>query len=70
MLPKILLENESGKHFVSLDRDDITCYPGEEEILLQAGIKAKIMNVEVQKINSDNTLTILNLYVSESMVRK
>ena len=45
----ILIENESGKHFVRMDRDDITCYLDEKEILLQAGLKAKILKVEKQQ---------------------
>lgn len=27
VLLKIEMENESGKHFISLDKPDITCYP-------------------------------------------
>ena len=44
-----MIENESGKHFISLDRPDITCYPEEEEILLQAGIKAKVTKIETEE---------------------
>jgi hypothetical protein len=32
------MQNESHKHYISLDREDYTCYPDEKEILLQAGI--------------------------------
>ena len=70
VLLKINLENESGKHFISLDRNDITCYPEEKEILLQAGITAKIINIQKEKTKAGDTITIFNLYVSESMVRK
>lgn len=39
---KITLENESGKHYICLDRPDYTSYPEEREVLLQAGISAKV----------------------------
>ena len=50
---KIRMKNESAKHYVSLDRDDISCYPDEKEILIQAGIKAKILSVEKETIEYD-----------------
>ena len=34
VLMRITMENESGKYYVSLDREDYTCYPNEKEILL------------------------------------
>lgn len=46
VLLKIQMENESGKHYVNLDRHDYTCYPDEKEVLLQAGLMAEITNVE------------------------
>ena len=42
------MENESGKFYISLDRDDYTCYPDEREILLQAGISARVESVEYE----------------------
>ena len=46
VLLKIQMDNESGKHYVNLDRHDYTCYPDEKEVLLQAGLMAEITNVE------------------------
>ena len=37
---KITMENESGKHYICLDRSDYTSYPEEREVLLQAGISS------------------------------
>ena len=30
----ITMENKTGKYYISLDRDDYTCYSDEQEILL------------------------------------
>ena len=43
---KITMKNETGKHYISLDRDDYTCYLDEEEMLLQAGIVSKVEKIE------------------------
>jgi hypothetical protein len=40
------MENESGKYYINLNRDDYTCYPEEKEILLEAGLTAQIVSVE------------------------
>jgi hypothetical protein len=40
------MQNESQKHYISLDREDYTCYPDEKEILLQAGITGQIDTIE------------------------
>ena len=37
------MKNESGKHFFSLDNPQLTLYPEEKEILLQAGLIAKVV---------------------------
>ena len=34
----IKIMNETGKHYFSLDTKDYSCYPEEQEILLQAGL--------------------------------
>ena len=34
VLMKITIENETGKHYICLDRPDYTCYPEEREVLL------------------------------------
>ena len=59
------MKNESGKHYVSLDRDDITCYPDEMEILLQAGLSAKVNDVKEIEEESGDRITIIDLYISE-----
>jgi len=33
---------------VNLDSDDYTCYPDEKEVLLQAGLTAEVVKVEVE----------------------
>ena len=40
VLQVITMENESSKHFISLDREDYSSYLDEKEILLQAGLTA------------------------------
>ena len=42
------MKNESGKHYFSLDTDQYSCYPDEKEILLQAGIIAKILRIDFE----------------------
>jgi hypothetical protein len=34
VLFKIRMQNETGKHYIALDRNDYTLYPEEQEILL------------------------------------
>lgn len=46
VLLKIRIENETSKYFISLDREEYTFYPDEKEILLQAGIVAKVTGHE------------------------
>ena len=64
VLMAITLENETGKHYFSLDTIDYSCYPSEREILLQAGLIFK-----VQKVEEEDDLTIIHLYTSEKNVR-
>lgn len=59
------MENESGKHYFSLDTEEYTLYKDEQEILLQAGLPAKILSYDYEK-----NLTVFNLYVSEKMIRR
>jgi hypothetical protein len=40
------MENESGKYYINLNRDDYTCYTEEKEILLEAGLTAQIVSFE------------------------
>ena len=61
------MQNETGKHYVSLDTDKFTCYPEEKEILLQAGLTAKLKGYK-EEIAYDETIHIFDLYISESMV--
>ena len=44
-----------------MDRNDITCYLDEKEILLQAGLRAKILKVEKEQNEVDDTLTVFYL---------
>jgi hypothetical protein len=44
------MKNESGKHYFSLDRDTYTCHPEEKEVLLQAGLQAKVKKVRQETI--------------------
>jgi hypothetical protein len=39
VLLNITLENETGKYYFALDSVLYTCYPDEDEILLQSGMK-------------------------------
>ena len=64
---KITLENESGKHYISLDRFDYTSYPEEREVLLQAGISAKLEFVYKEKINGE-LFTVFVVYIQEKLV--
>ena len=65
---KITLQNESGKHYICLDKPDYTCYPFEREILLQAGISAKVEFSYEKSINGQ-LFTVFNLYISEEQVQ-
>ena len=56
--------NETGKHFISLDRKDYTCYSDEVEILIQAGLRFKVKSYEVQKITGGE-ITVFSLEISE-----
>jgi|TARA_B110000285_G_C14951128_1_gene526837 hypothetical protein len=38
--------------YISLNRDDYSCYVEEKEILLQAGLSMKVMSVEKSKLGS------------------
>ncbi len=65
---KINLENESGKHYICLDRPDYSCYPEEKEVLLQAGISAKVEFVYNEKRYGE-IFTVFELYISEKQVQ-
>jgi hypothetical protein len=53
VLMKITVENESSEHFISLDREDYTCYLDEKEILLQAGLSATVKGFDQIEIGCD-----------------
>jgi hypothetical protein len=66
------MTNESGKHYFSMDRDIYTCKPDEKEILLQAGLTAKIMNVREETrcvMMEEIDVTVFELSISEKQVR-
>ena len=42
-------------------------YPDEQEVLIEAGLKAK---VESFKVVDDGDITYFNLYISDNMVKK
>ena len=46
VLLKITIENQKGKYFISLDNSEYTLYLEEKEILLQAGLVAKVISVQ------------------------
>ena len=65
----IEMENKSSQYYVCLDRPDYTLYLSEEEVLLQAGLIAKVKSIE--ELDDENgTVTIFNLQISESMIRR
>jgi hypothetical protein len=46
---EIHMKNETGKHFVCMNRQEYTCYLSEQEVLLQAGLFGKITNVRQEE---------------------
>ena len=60
---KIQMENESGKHYFSLNTAEFTLYPEEKEILLQAGIVGRVVKYEKVK-----DLNIFHIKISERWV--
>ena len=64
VLLRIYLKNESAKHYFSLDNKDLSLYPDEQEILLQAGMISRIMSYEKK-----NELHIFSLESSEKLVK-
>ena len=61
----IELENSKSQYYISLNRQEYTLYPDEEEILLQAGLTAKIKSFN----RSENgEWTTFYLYISDKMV--
>jgi hypothetical protein len=58
------MKNESGKHFICLDRADYSNYPNEKEVLLQAGITATVLSVKSELVMADK-ITIFEVEVSE-----
>lgn len=69
VLLKFTIINETGKHYISLDREDYTSYIDEEEVLIQAGIVAKVNSVEYEEETYDQEWTIFNIEISEAKVR-
>jgi hypothetical protein len=53
VLIKITMKNESGKHYFFLDKPEYTMYPDEKEVLLQAGIRAKVNNITTEHVMAD-----------------
>ena len=50
---RITMENESNKLYLNLNRSDYSCYPNEKEILLQAGLVAKVKSVTYEPFGAD-----------------
>jgi hypothetical protein len=67
VLLRIRMQNKKGKYYVCLDKEGYTVYPEEKEVLLQAGLVAKIESFEVV---NEGELTIFNLYISDELVEK
>ena len=63
ILLQISMENESGKHYFQLDSTQFTLYPDEQEILLQAGTKAKVIEV-----TEEDEMTVFKLATSEKLM--
>ena len=63
---RIRMENKHGKYYICLDRKEYTVYLDEKEVLLQAGLKAELVSFEV----TDDDITIFNLYISDSSVKR
>ena len=61
------MENKHSKYYICLDREDYTVYIEEKEVLLQAGLVAKVESVEYKQ---DKKLTIFNLFVSDKLVER
>lgn len=61
------MENQKGKYYFCLDKQDYTLYDDEKEVLLQAGLVGKITNIKL--ISDDNgDVTIFKLFISDKMV--
>ena len=58
------MENESNKHYLCLNRPDYTCYPNEKEVLLQAGLKAKVISFAYEEHNNE-TIAVFELHITE-----
>ena len=65
ILLKIHLENESGKHYFSLDSAQFTLYPDEQEILLQAGLITNVIDVK-----EEGEMTVFELTTSEKLINQ
>ena len=50
---RITMENESNKLYLNLNRSDYSCYPNEKEILLQAGLIAKVKSFTYEPFGAD-----------------
>ena len=62
VLLTIEFENQSSQFFISLNRPDYTLYLDEKEILLQAGLPAKVLEVSRTR---DGEWTLFTLRISE-----
>lgn len=67
VLLKIRFENSKGRHYICLDRPDYTSYPDEKEVILQAGLKAQV--IDYTDVNGDER-TDFSLYISDKMVQR
>ena len=72
MLDQVILsiafENKEGKYYICMDRQDYSIYLDEKEVLLQAGLKGKLISVQVM-IEGGDEITIFNLYISDASVK-
>ena len=63
------MENETGKHYVFLDSEEYTSYPDEQEVLVQAGLTARVTLVSQMSYGAEE-ITAFDLYISERMIKK
>ena len=56
------IENKHSKYYFCLDKEEYTLYPYEKEVLLQAGLIAKVESVEVSE---EGKLTTFKLFISD-----
>ena len=66
----ITFENKESKYYICLDKAEYTVYLNEKEVLIQAGLKAKVESVEVKNEHTDCPITVFNLYISDASVKR